>query len=197
MSFGLSELLAEWYLSLTLTSWIYVTILQVNLFLLHCSYMDLNFSHISTGTQYTGTQCIRNTVGASTVFNKDLKACSFVSHWTFCRCLPKIPTFQPQNILRIYTYLTISKFISRFLDESGLARPPLGISGTGFYEPAALPVTQPRVSKHWRKFKALSATSVQGSSFLHTWPAEDNHQLRKGAMLALCWCTDVCILKQR
>ena len=43
---------------------------------------------------------------------------------------------------------------------------PLGISGTGFYLPDVLPVTQPTVSEHWRKHKPLTLTSGLASSVL-------------------------------
>jgi len=37
---------------------------------------------------------------------------------------------------------------------------PFGISGKGFYGPDVLPVTQPTVSKHWRKECSLSACTI-------------------------------------
>jgi len=44
------------------------------------------------------------------------------------------------------------------------------ISGTVFYTPRVLPVTQPSVSKHRREHKALTLTSGLTSSFLHPQP---------------------------
>ena len=44
---------------------------------------------------------------------------------------------------------------------------PLGISSTGIFQrPDVLPVTQPAVSNHWRKLKALTQTSGLASSVL-------------------------------
>jgi len=42
---------------------------------------------------------------------------------------------------------------------TGSWREPLGTSVTGFYRPDVLPVTQPTVSKHWGKLKALTWTT--------------------------------------
>jgi len=61
--------------------------------------------------------------------------------------------------------------IRRFSSHTCRGREPLGISGTDFYAPAALPVTRPTVSKHWWKHEALTPASDLASSFLYPPPA--------------------------
>jgi len=55
-----------------------------------------------------------------------------------------------------------------------------------FYRPDVLPIIQPTVSTHWRKFKALTPTSGLASNFLHI-PLDS---WGKSLLVPLCWVSN-------
>jgi len=79
-------------------------------------------------------------------------------------------------------------WISRFPFDS--SPPPFpaenlwGLVEFGFYGSDVLPVSQPSVSKHWGKHKALTLTSDLALSFLHPF---STRLLTEGALLLVSW----------
>ena len=88
---------------------------------------------------------------------------------------------------RISRWTCVSQFHLGSSCFTCFGREHLEINGTVFYRPDILPVTQPSVSKHWRKHKAITLTSGLASSFLH--PQPDSWWKNKNSWKTPSWLT--------